>query len=490
MSLFENIQEIRYQMARDVEFMPLLTIDDDVEEPPEGEAYPERLPILALKNTVMFPGVIIPITVGREKSLNAIMKAYKTDRMVGVLSQKNDEEEDPSVDGLYAVGTVARIMKLLQMPDGTSTAILQGRQRFSLVDLVQEDPYMEGTVRKMQYVHPEDRVEHDALIASIKDVAYQIVGLSPHIPPDAGLMVRNINNDRFLINFIASNLGLKVPVKQTILEMDDLHKKANIVFEHMDKELHMLEIKEQIEMKVRGDLEKQQRDYFLNQQLKTIQEELGQNPQDEELEELRKRALKMKWPKEAEEAFFKEFNKARRTNPQIGEYSVLLSYLELLLDLPWEEYTDDNFDLSNVKVVLDKDHHGLEKVKDRIIEHLAVLKLKGDMKAPILCLVGPPGVGKTSLGKSVATALKRKFIRMSLGGLHDESEIRGHRKTYIGAMPGRIVKSLKKAKSSNPVLFWMKLTKWEKTFEVIHLLRYWKSWIQSRTHISMIIISN
>ncbi|MBI1226425.1 MAG: endopeptidase La [Bacteroidetes bacterium] len=432
------------------EFMPLITIEEE-DELSIKDPYPEVLPVLALKNTVLFPGVVIPITVGRDKSIRAVQKAYDHHRIVAVLSQRDSKVENPSVDDLFDIGTLARIIKLIRMPDGTTTAILQGRRRFRLAKMVSETPYMQGTVEELNYTMPKNKLEFEAIMASITDKAKQIIQLSPHIPSEAVVMIKNINNPSFLINFIASNLGVKLITKQAILEESNLAKKAENLLEQMDTELQLLELKDRIESKVRVDIEKQQRDYYLSQQLKTIQEELGGNPQEEELRVLVDRAKKKKWPKNAAETFDKEVNKLRRMNPQVAEYAIQMNYLDIMLELPWEDFTKDNFDLNRVLKVLDKDHYGLEKVKDRILQHLAVLKLKGDMKAPILCLVGPPGVGKTSLGKSIATAIKRKFIRMSLGGLHDEAEIRGHRKTYIGAMPGRIIQSLKKAGSGNPV---------------------------------------
>lgn len=447
----------------DGDFLPLLSVDEEDEEGAD-EILPDALPVLALKNTVLFPGIVIPITVGRDKSIRAINKAYNDDRLVAVLSQRDSNVEEPEVDDLYDIGTVARILKLLRMPDGTTTAILQGRKRFTLEALLRSDPYMEGRVRPLEYIQPDNTLEFEALIASILDRAKQIIELSPNIPSEATVMLKNINNQSFLLNFIASNLGSKIPVKQKILEINDLLLKGHAILKQMNSELQLLELKDQIENKVRIDIEKQQRDYFLNQQLKTIQEELGQNPQEEEIKNLQLRSLKKKWPASVGEAFDKEINRLRRMNPQVAEYSIQLNYLELLLDLPWNNFTKDNFNLQKVKAVLDKDHFGLEKVKERILEHLAVLKLKGDMKAPILCLAGPPGVGKTSLGRSIARALNRQFIRMSLGGLHDESEIRGHRKTYIGAMPGRIIQSIKRAGSSNPVFILDEIDKVGKDF--------------------------
>jgi ATP-dependent Lon protease len=432
------------------EFVPLFSLEED-DEAKTGEVYPDALPILPLKNTVLFPGIVTPITIGRDKSIRAVQRAYEDNRMVGVLSQRDIKYEAPSSDDLYRIGTVARILKLLKMPDGSTTAILQGRKRFELLEMQSEEPYMLGKICTLEYENAKNKMEFKALISSIRDSARHIIELSPQIPSEATVMLRNISNDNFLLNFIASNLGIELGEKQRILEQDNLMEKASLILGFMDKELQLLELKDQIESKVRVDIEKQQRDYFLNQQLKTIQEELGNNPQEEEVRALEIRAKKKKWPKAVEESFQKELSKVRRVNPQIAEYAMGLTYLETLLELPWEDYTKDNFDLKKVKSVLDKDHFGLTKVKERILEHLAVLKLKGDMKAPILCLVGPPGVGKTSLGASIARALKRKYVRVSLGGLHDESEIRGHRRTYVGAMPGRIVQSMKKIKSGNPV---------------------------------------
>lgn len=433
----------------DSEFMPLFSVEEE-DESKIHEDYPEVLPVLALKNTVLYPGIVIPITVGRNKSIKAIQSAFDGPRIIAVVSQRDSRIESPKPSDLYTTGTIARIIKLLKMPDGTTTAILQGRRRFQLKEVVKDQPFMLGLIAVLHQKPPANKAEFTAVTNTITDVAREIIELSPNIPPEANLVLRNITNKFFLLNFIASNLNLKVAVKQEILEVDDLNKKAVMILEHLENELQMLELRGEIESKVRDDIEKQQRDYYLNQQLKTIQEELGQNPQEEELERLTKLAAEKKWPEKIAKAFDKEINKLRRMNPQVAEYSIQLNYLDLLIDLPWEDYSKDNFDLKQVKKVLDEDHYGLDEVKERIIEHLAVLKLKGDMKAPILCLFGPPGVGKTSLGKSIARALGRQYIRMSLGGLHDESEIRGHRKTYIGAMPGRIIQSMRKAKSSNP----------------------------------------
>jgi ATP-dependent Lon protease len=424
---------------------------DEMEEDKENEVFPESLPILPLKNTVLMPGLVTPITVGRDKSIKAVQKAYDTNRLIGVLAQRDVSIENPKAGDLFQVGTIARILKLLKMPDGSTTAILQGRKRFELGEMISEDPYMHAHVKPLVYTQPRVKMQYKALLRSIRESAKHIIELSPQIPTEATVMLKNISNDNFLLSFIASNLNISIDEKQAILEENKLQEKASTILKYMEAELQLLELKDQIENKVRTDIEKQQRDYFLSQQLKTIQEELGQNPQEEELNLLAQRATKKKWPKRAKDAFEKELTKLRRVNPQIAEYSMGLNYLETLLDLPWDEYAPNHFDLKKVASVLDKDHYGLTKVKKRILEHLAVLKLKDDMKAPILCLVGPPGVGKTSLGASIARALKRKYVRMSLGGLHDESEIRGHRRTYVGAMPGRIVQNIKKAKSGNPV---------------------------------------
>ncbi len=444
------------------EFMPLLSLDEDGGS--EDETFAEIMPVLALKNTVLFPGVVIPINVGRSKSIKAIQKAYHGDRVVAVLSQMDSRVEEPAVADLYQIGTIARVLKLLKMPDGTTTAILQGRKRFELLHMTKESPFMQGRVAPLEYESLNNDREFDALVSSLKDKAIQIAQLSPNIPKEAGMMLNNIANDGFLLSFTASNMGVKTAVKQLILEENNLQKKAELILQHMDGELQMLQLKDQIESKVRGDIDKQQRDFYLNQQLRTIQEELGGNPQEAEIAILVERSKNKNWAKHVQETFDKEIQKVRRINSQMAEYSTMLNYLEFMLDLPWDEGTKDSFDLPKVRKVLEKDHFGLEKVKERIIEHLAVLKLKGDLKAPILCLVGPPGVGKTSLGNSIAKALKRKYVRMSLGGLHDESEIRGHRKTYIGAMPGRVLQSLKKAGANNPVFILDEVDKLGKDF--------------------------
>ena len=433
----------------DSEFFPLMSSEDEAEM--NNEQVPDVLPILPLRNTVLFPGVVIPITVGRDKSIKLIRDANKGDRMIGVVSQQDVGIEDPTFNQLNKVGTVALIIKMLQMPDGNTTVIIQGKKRFVLNEQVQSEPYIKATINPFKETKNKEDKEFKAMISSIKDMAMNIIQLSPNMPSEAGRAIRNIESTSFLINFISSNMNAEMSVKQHLLEVANLRERANLVLEHLTLDLQMLELKNQIQTKVRVDLDKQQRDYFLNQQLKTIQEELGGNSPDLEIDSLRERGKKKKWAKDVNEHFNKELEKLARINPAAADYSVQINYLELLLDLPWNEFTKDKFDLKHAQKVLDKDHFGLDKVKQRIIEYLAVLKLKHDMKAPILCLVGPPGVGKTSLGKSIAKALGRKYVRMALGGIRDEAEIRGHRKTYIGAMPGRIITSIKKAGAANPV---------------------------------------
>lgn len=446
---------------RDV--VPVFSLDDD--EQKKLINIPSQVPVLVLKNTVLFPGVVIPINVGRPKSVQALRHAEKSpDGLIAVFSQTDPTIEDPGSGDIYKVGTLSKIVKKLKMPDGSTTTILQGREKIHYRETISEEPFILATFDVLEESFPIDDKEFMALIQSVRDLSKKIVEISPQIPTEAMLMLQNIRNDRFLLNFIASNLNISIEDKQEILELNNAKEKAEEILRHLDNELQILEIKDQIESKVRGDIEKQQRDYFLNQQLKTIQEELGQSPQGEQLAKLAERAKNMKWPKEAKKRFDEELDKLKRMNPQVAEYSVHLNYVEFLLDLPWDKVTKDNFDLKKVKEILDKDHYGLKEVKERILEHLAVLKLKGDMKAPILCLVGPPGVGKTSLGKSIARALNRQFVRMSLGGLHDESEIRGHRKTYIGAMPGRILQSIKKAGAGNPVFILDEIDKMGKDF--------------------------
>ncbi len=435
----------------ETEFIPLLSSED--EEAMNSEEIPEILPILPLRNTVLFPGVVIPITVGRDKSIRLIKDFYKGDRIIGAVAQKDPGIEDPEFSDLNLVGTVAYILKILQMPDGSNTAIIQGKRRFTINETVQTEPYIKARVTPFDKPAgiPSDNKEFAALISSLKDLAIQIVNKSPNIPSEAAFAIKNIESPAFVVHFISSNLNIELLEKQGLLEVTDLTERASMVLTFLTRELQVLDLKQQIQSKVKIDLDKQQRDYLLNQQLKTIQEELGGNPNAQEISSLKEQAKDKKWSKEVAEMFEKELNKLQRMHPAAAEYSIQVNYLETLVQLPWGEFTDDNLDLHHAQIVLDEDHFGLEKVKERILEYLAVIKLKRDLKSPILCLVGPPGVGKTSLGKSIARALGRKYTRMSLGGLRDEAELRGHRKTYIGAMPGRIIQSLKKVKAANPV---------------------------------------
>ena len=442
--------EFSDMLNEDTEFLPLMSDEDEAKISKEDT--PNELPILPLRNTVLFPGVIIPITIGRDRSVKLIKDAENGNKTIGVVAQKDFDTELPELSDLNHVGTVAHILKMLKMPDGNITAVIQGRKRFEITEIVQKDPYFKAKVVDLKEVKPEKKDEEfGALVSSVKDLALRIIDESPNIPAEAAIAIKNIKNSSFAINFVSSNMNIGLTEKQSLLEEVDLKKRAILVLELLTKELQMLEMKNKIQSKVQTDLDKQQREYYLNQQMKAIQEELGGSGSQKEIDEMRKQASKKKWNKEIANAFDKELRKLQRMNPSMSDYAVQRSYIELILDLPWDEVTTDSFDLKQARDILDRDHFGLEKVKERIIEHLAVLKLKGDMKSPILCLYGPPGVGKTSLGKSIAEALGRKYERVSLGGLRDEAEIRGHRKTYIGAMPGRIIKSVKKAKSSNPV---------------------------------------
>ena len=431
------------------EFIPLMTSED--EEEMEKEETPGSLPILPLRNTVLFPGVVIPITVGRDKSISLIQDANKSDKIIGVISQTDDTVEDPNKDQLFEVGTVARILKIFKMPDGNTTAIIQGKKRFKLLEITEHEPYLRATVEKYDVSKVPKDAKFNALVDSIKDMALRIIEQSPNIPSEASFAIKNIESNSFLINFIASNMNAEVVQKQDVLKETSCRKRAQILLRLLNKDLKLLELKNDIQSKVKTDIDKQQKEYFLNQQMKLIQEELGGSPQDTEIKEFEKRSKKKKWSKTVKERFEKELSKLQRMHSASAEYSVQLNYVETLLDLPWNDVSKDKFDLQEAKRILDRDHFGLKDVKERIVEHLAVLKLKGNMKSPILCFYGPPGVGKTSLGKSIAEAIGRKYVRMSLGGLRDEAEIRGHRKTYIGAMPGRVLQNLKKVKTSNPV---------------------------------------
>ena len=441
---------LEHILDEDADLIPLMTPED--EEEINKEDVPEILPILPLRNTVLFPGVVIPITAGRDKSIQLIKEANKGNKIIGVVAQKNEGIEDPTVNDLHKVGTVAVILRMLKMPDGNTTVIIQGKKRFEIDSFVQEEPYFQATTKPCVEDRSQEKdSEFEAIIESIKEMAVRIIKENPNLPSEASFAIKNIESNPFLINFVSANMNLKVEEKQELLETNNLRDRALLTLKKMDAELQRLELKNVIQSKTRTDMDQQQREYYLHQQLKTIQEELGGVSYDEELEEMRVRSKTKHWDEHIQEVFDKELGRLQRMNPQAAEYGVQRNYLDLLLDLPWNEYSEDKFDLKRAQKILDRDHFGLEKVKERIIEHLAVLKLKGDMKSPIICLYGPPGVGKTSLGKSIAESLGRKYVRMSLGGLRDEAEIRGHRKTYIGAMPGRIIKDIKKAGTSNPV---------------------------------------
>jgi ATP-dependent Lon protease len=427
-------------------------INPEQETDLKPEDLPSEISILPIKNTVLFPGVVIPITVTRQKSIRLIKKAYQGNRIIGVLAQKNKQTEEPATEDLYRSGTIARIIKMLVLPDGNTTIIIQGKNRFTVKEFIQEEPYLTASFDlDVETPAKLEGKEMEALVQSLKDAASKILKLNPDIPQEAQVALDNISSTSFLIHFLASNLNVDVSDKQKILETANIDDRGTLLLQHMLKEIQMLEIKHEIQKKVHTDIDQQQRDYFLRQQIKVLQDELGYDGPDKEVEKLRKRGSEKKWPKYALEHFNKELDKLSRINPQAAEFPVAMNYVEFMLDIPWDEYTEDDFDLKRARKILDNDHFGLEKVKNRILEYLAVLKLKRDMKGPILCLYGPPGVGKTSLGKSIAKSLKRQYVRMSLGGVHDEAEIRGHRKTYIGAMPGKILQNIKKAKSSNPV---------------------------------------
>ncbi len=413
---------------------------------------PESIPVLSLRNTVLFPGVVLPISIGRPRSVQLIKEAYRNNKIVGTVAQKDPDLENPAFEDLHKIGTVGQIVKLLEMPDGSTTAIIQGRKRMILSEMVSSDPYFTARVRILPESKPETlSKDFDAIVGSLKDLSLKIIKINPNISPEASFAIKNIENNTYLINFICSNTDIKVQDKQKLLEINSMRDRGYALLEYLVQEIQVLELKNELQSKVKSDLDQQQREFLLHQQMKTIQNELGGNPIEKEIEEYRKKAEGKKWTEEVRRVFDKELKKLHRMNPAAAEYSVQVNYIQTLLDLPWGFCSTDNLDLHNAKQVLDNDHFGLEEVKERILEHLAVLKLKGDLKSPILCLYGPPGVGKTSLGKSVARALGRKYVRMSLGGLHDESEIRGHRKTYIGAMPGRILQNIKRAGTSNPV---------------------------------------
>lgn len=445
-------EKLFFRSEEDTDFMPIIPINEHDSELDQQLVIPDTLPILPLRNTVLFPGVVLPITVGRDKSIKAVNDAYKLDKLIGVLAQKDADIEEPNPADLCSIGTVARIVKLIKMPDGGTTIIIQGKKRFELGEILTEDPYFKASVKLLpDDVIPESE-NFDAYISTIKDLAAQIIQLSPNLPTEASIILKNIENPSFLINFVSSNLNSELAEKQSLLEIHDIHQRAERLIFILQRELQFAELKDKVATKTRTEIDKQQRDYFLQQQLKSIKDELGGDTNEREIAEMKKKGEGKKWPEAAKSLFKSGIEKLERMHPSTPDYSIVYNHLDLMLDLPWEDYTADNYDLKNAKKVLDGDHYGMSKIKTRILEYLAVLKLKGDMRSPILCFLGPPGIGKTSLGRSIAHAIGRKYVRVSLGGLHDESEIRGHRKTYIGAMPGRILQNIRKCKSSNPVM--------------------------------------
>ena len=442
-----------FRAEDDNEFIPLFSFNEQDMEGDKDMVVDDIIPILPLRNTVLFPGVVIPITVGRDKSIQAVKAAYNKDKLIGVVSQKDGNIEDPTPADLCSIGTVAKIIKMIKMQDGGTTIIIQGKKRFQLLEMKEEDPFFKASIKVLveEKVGKEDQ-NFQAYLSNIKDLATQIIQLSPNFPSEAAMILKNIENPLFLINFVSSNLNVEIANKQGLLEENKISIKAEKLIQYLQQELQFVELKNKVANKTRTEIDKQQRDYFLQQQLKSIKDELGGDANDRELAEMKKKAENKKWPESAKKIFQNGLEKLERMHSSTPDYSVVYNHLDLILDLPWEEYTDDNYDLKNAKKVLDADHYGMGKIKNRILEYLAVLKIKGDMKSPILCFLGPPGIGKTSLGKSIAHAIGRKYVRVSLGGLHDESEIRGHRKTYIGAMPGRVIQSLRKVKTSNPVM--------------------------------------
>jgi len=436
----------------EMDFLPIIPLNEGNQEDGQEIVVPATIALLPLRNTVLFPGVVIPITVGRDKSIKAVQDAYKADKLIGVVAQKDSNVEDPGVNDLEQVGTVAKIVKLIKMPDGGTTIIIQGKVRFRIDSITEEDPYFKAAITTLVEEPAPTDEDFNAYVANIKELASQIIQLSPNIPTEAGIILRNIENPSFLIHFVSSNLNTEIKEKQKLLETDQIRQRADLLMQLLQRELQFAELRNKVTAKTRTELDKQQREYFLQQQLKSIKEELGGDTNAQEVREMQKKAEQKKWPEAARAAFQKGIEKLERMHPSTPDYSVVYNHLDLMLDLPWESYTEDHYDLKKARLTLDKEHYGMKRIKERILEYLAVLKLKGDLKSPILCFVGPPGVGKTSLGKSIATALGRKYARLSLGGMHDESEIRGHRKTYIGAMPGRILQSIRKVQSSNPVM--------------------------------------
>ena len=440
-----------FGVEEDTDFLPIIPINEDNEQD-KNLIIPDVLSLLPLRNTVLFPGVVIPITVGRDKSIKAVNDSYKSSKLIGVLAQKDQTIEDPELKDLCNTGTIAKIVKLIKMPDGGTTVIIQGKKRFQMLALVEEEPYFKARINVLPDDDKLQDEDFDAYTASIKELATQIIQVSPNLPTEASIILKNIENPSFLINFVSSNLNSDLKEKQNLLEIDDVKLRAEKLIELLQRELQFAELKNKVTTKTRTEIDKQQREYFLQQQLKSIKEELGGDTNEREINQMKKKAELKKWPESAKNMFKSGIEKLERMHPSTPDYSVVYNHLDLMLDLPWEDYTTDNYDLKHAKQILDNDHYGVKKIKERILEYLAVLKLKGDMKSPILCFVGPPGIGKTSLGKSIAHAVGRKYVRVSLGGLHDESEIRGHRKTYIGAMPGRVLQNIRKVKSSNPVM--------------------------------------
>ncbi|MCG2615661.1 endopeptidase La [Terrimonas sp. NA20] len=446
---FENFL---LQPEDEMDFLPIIPLNESEQDDSSAIEIPDEIALLPLRNTVLFPGVVLPITVGRDKSINAVNDAYKADKLIGVVAQKDSTVEDPTVKDLENVGTVAKIVKQIKMPDGGTTIIIQGKSRFTIEAITSETPYFRAKINKLEEEESPKDGDFDAYVATIKDLATEIIQLSPNIPTEASIILKNIENPSFLIHFVSSNLNTDIKEKQKLLEINNLRERADILMQLLQKELQFAELKNKVTNKTRTELDKQQREYFLQQQLKSIKDELGGDTNTQEIKEMQKKAETKKWPASAKEAFKKGIEKLERMHPSTPDYSVVYNHVDLMLDLPWDDTTEDSYDLKKAKKTLDTDHFGMNKIKERILEYLAVLKLKGDMKSPILCFVGPPGIGKTSLGRSIANAIGRKYVRLSLGGMHDESEIRGHRKTYIGAMPGRILQSLRKVKSSNPVM--------------------------------------
>jgi len=447
-----NIENFLMRAEDDMDFLPIIPLNEGDQDDLNGIEIPAEIALLPLRNTVLFPGVVLPITVGRDKSIKAVNDAYRGDKLIGVIAQKDSNVEDPEVKDLEKIGTVARIVKMIKMPDGGTTIIIQGKSRFLVEAITGEDPYFKAKIQKLEEEESPKDEDFNAYVANIKDLAADIVQLSPNIPTEASIILRNIENPSFLIHFVSSNLNTDIKDKQRLLELNHIRERADLLMQLLQKELQFAELKNKVTTKTRTELDKQQREYFLQQQLKSIKEELGGDSNSQEIKEMQKKAEAKKWPQAAKDMFKKGIEKLERMHPSTPDFSVVYNHLDLMLDLPWEDYTEDHYDLKKAKQTLDHDHYGMNKIKERILEYLAVLKLKGDMKSPILCFIGPPGIGKTSLGRSIANAIGRKYVRLSLGGLHDESEIRGHRKTYIGAMPGRILQSIRKIKSSNPVM--------------------------------------